>query len=56
MAERREGKTQIGNKRKLQTWQDDNTNLVPWMSLDLGELELGVVWIHAFDFFSCWGA
>lgn len=28
------------------------TDLVPWVSLDLRELELGVIGIHAFNFFS----
>jgi hypothetical protein len=26
-------------------------HLVPWMSLDLRELELCVVWVHALDIF-----
>lgn len=30
------------------------TNLMPWMSLDLWELELGVMRIHALDFLTCW--
>jgi len=29
-------------------------NLVPWVSFDLRELKLIVIWIHALDFFSGW--
>jgi hypothetical protein len=29
---------------------------VPGMSLDLRELELCVVWVHALDLLPCWGA
>jgi hypothetical protein len=35
-----------------QTWYTDY--LVPWMSLNLWELELCVVRIHALDLFPCW--
>lgn len=28
--------------------------LVPWMSFNLRELELRVVWVHALDLFPCW--
>lgn len=30
------------------------TNLVPWVSFDLGKLELCVIWIHAPNLLSCW--
>jgi len=28
--------------------------LVPWVSFNLRELELRVVWVHALDLFPCW--
>ena len=29
-------------------------HFVPWVSLDLGELELCVIWIHTLDFLTSW--
>lgn len=31
-------------------------NLVPRMSLDLGELKLAIIWIHTLYFFSGWSS
>lgn len=30
-------------------------HFVPWVSLDLWELEFRVIWIHTFDFLTGWG-